>query len=80
MGFLFAPECKKKAEEAMMRIMGEAKSRLEAALPFAMDPVVYDFTINNQGTCGSLLDSGQQLPGAYLQIRQTATPAAAAAA
>ena len=80
MGFLFAPECKKKAEEAMIRIMGEAKSRLEAALPFAMDPVVYDFTINNQGTCGSLLDSGQQLPGAYLQIRQTATPAAAAAA
>ena len=29
-----------------------AKRELQAALPFAMDPVVYDFAINEHGSIG----------------------------
>lgn len=34
----------------ILDIMGKVKREMEDALPFAMDPVVYDFTINQQGT------------------------------
>ena len=30
--------------------MSETKRRLEHAVPFAMEPVVYDFAINERGT------------------------------
>ena len=30
--------------------MRDAKRRLEHAVPFAMEPVVYDFAINERGT------------------------------
>ena len=72
MGFLFAPERKMAAQEAMARIMREAKSRLAAALPFAMDPVVYDFAINDRGTCAEFLEHEGQLPGAYRRLRESA--------
>ena len=42
-------------QRQMQRIMGDAKKRLEKAIPFAMEPVVYDFTINEDGTASSLL-------------------------
>ncbi len=71
MGFLFAPERRADAQEAMARIMGETKSRLEAALPFAMDPVVYEFAINDRGTCSDLLEGDVQLPGSYHQLRES---------
>ena len=35
--------------------MASAKRDLEHSLPFAMDPVVYDFAINERGTCAELL-------------------------
>ena len=60
MGFIFDPARKCEAQNAMGRIMKQAKDHLEAALPFAMDPVVYDFQINDTGTSGELLE-GQRL-------------------
>jgi hypothetical protein len=37
--------------------MTRTKRELEAALPFAMEPVVYDFAINERGTWAELLDT-----------------------
>jgi hypothetical protein len=50
MGFIFAPEHKKRAQERLQAIMSEIKRELQTALPFAMEPVVYDFAINERGT------------------------------
>ena len=71
MGFIFAPHRKAEAQAAMLEIMQEAKERFEHALPFAMDPVVYDFAINSDGSTADFPDAGTrhgQFPPAYYQI------------
>ena len=55
MGFIFDPRRRAEAQEAMLRIMRETKHDLEHSLPFAMEPVVYDFVINERGTFGEML-------------------------
>ena len=50
MGFIFSPDQKRRGQERLQEIMSTAKRELEDALPFAMDPVVYDFSINERGT------------------------------
>jgi len=67
MGFIFAPEKKPLAQERLQAIMSETKQRLEKAVPFAMEPVVYDFAINDRGTHAELLTGDQALmpPGYY---------------
>jgi hypothetical protein len=69
MGFLFAPGRKAEAQERMAAIMGRAKRRLEHAVPFAMEPVVYDFAINERGTESRLL-AGESalLPAEYYTL------------
>jgi REP element-mobilizing transposase RayT len=67
MGFIFAPEQKARAQDRLQAIMSAAKRELQAALPFAMEPVVYDFAINEHGTFADLLDGEAALlpPGYY---------------
>jgi galactokinase/mevalonate kinase-like predicted kinase len=66
MGFIFAPARKTEAQERLQAIMSAEKKRLERALPFAMEPVVYDFAINENGTTATLLrPSFAPLPAAY---------------
>jgi len=67
MGFIFDPTVKPRAEERLEAIMREAKHRLERAVPFAMEPVVYDFAINERGTYADLLPGPAALmpPGYY---------------
>ncbi len=67
MGFMFAPQEKQRAQSRLQEIMSGAKRELEHALPFAMEPVVYDFSINEQGTSADLLCGGEALlpPGYY---------------
>ena len=49
--------------------MRATKRRLEYALPFAMEPVVYDFAINEHGTVAELLDgSDALLPAGYYAL------------
>ncbi|MDL5045389.1 hypothetical protein QQ054_04960 [Oscillatoria amoena NRMC-F 0135] len=55
MGFIFRPERKAEAQIALLEIMGETKKEFETSLPFAMEPVVYDFAINPHGTMATLL-------------------------
>lgn len=54
MGFFVDPKSKAECRVKLLEIMTRAKRALEAALPFAMDPVVYDFEINESGTSASL--------------------------
>jgi hypothetical protein len=61
MGYMFAPEKKAAAQDRLLQIMAGAKRELESALPFAMNPVVYDFSINEQGTFADLLPAGEGL-------------------
>lgn len=55
MGFIVAPEVVYQAKARLHEIMLKAKRELQHALPFAMDPVVYDFAINSVGTQADLL-------------------------
>ncbi|MCC9643822.1 UTP--glucose-1-phosphate uridylyltransferase [Rhodopirellula sp. JC740] len=55
MGFIFDPSVKQAAQDWLSREMVRVKRELETALPFAMDPVVYDFQINDHGTFAELL-------------------------
>lgn len=57
MGFIVDPERRSEAQERLHETMLTAKRELEQALPFAMDPVVYDFAINQRGTYAELLGS-----------------------
>ncbi|MGO8790609.1 MAG: UTP--glucose-1-phosphate uridylyltransferase, partial [Terriglobia bacterium] len=67
MGFLFAPHAKARAQERLQTIMSDTKRQMEHAVPFAMEPVVYDFSINEHGTEATLLsgDSALMPPGYY---------------
>src|SRR5439155_3212928 len=67
MGFIFAPEQRGLAQRRLQEIMSAVKSELQYALPFAMEPVVYDFAINERGTVAELLEAGAALmpPGYY---------------
>jgi len=56
MGFIFDPTIKATAQERMAEIMRTTKRQLETAMPFAMEPVVYDFAINERGTWAELLE------------------------
>jgi len=69
MGFIFDPVKKARAQERLAEIMGQAKRELEHALPFAMDPVVYDFAINETGTRAELLaGDAALLPQGYYAL------------
>src|SRR5512144_594288 len=67
LGFIFAPTDKSRAQERLQALMSETKARLQHALPFAMEPVVYDFAINERGTWAELLQGDEALlpPGYY---------------
>jgi hypothetical protein len=77
MGFIFAPRKRAVAQQRLQEIMSEAKQQLQAALPFAMEPVVYDFSINERGTFADLLEAEAALmpPGYYtLMVPPLAAP------
>ena len=54
MGFIFDPAVAPSARLGLARILQAQKQRFERALPFAMDPVVYRFEVNENGTCATL--------------------------
>ena len=69
MGFMFTPEKKAAAQARMQQIMSETKSELSAALPFAMEPVVYDFAVNERGTFADWLSGETALmPQSYYAL------------
>ena len=73
MGFMFAPARKAAAQERLGAIMRATKAELAASLPFAMEPVVYDFRINENGTFADLLPGSTALmPKGYYLLRAPA--------
>jgi UTP--glucose-1-phosphate uridylyltransferase len=69
MGFIFSPQRKSEAQDRLRQIMSGTKRELEHALPFAMEPVVYDFAINEHGTSAQLMPGEQALfPEGYYAL------------
>lgn len=69
MGLIFAPEQKAAAQDWLQTMMTSLKQRYEHALPFAMDPVVYDFAINDRGSSSELLTGSRALlPDRYYAL------------
>ena len=69
MGFIFDPGRKAEAQPRLQAIMSQTKRELEHALPFAMEPVVYDFAINERGTWAELLrGDAALLPRGYYAL------------
>lgn len=54
MGFVFDPAIRAEAAQAMSEILAQTKQQLSSAVPFAIEPVVYDFAINPHGTTAAL--------------------------
>lgn len=67
MGFIFSPKVKDEARQWLSQFMLDTKRRMEHSLPFAMDPVVYDFEINDDGTFASLGNTAD-LPRGYYPL------------
>ncbi|MDB4676617.1 UTP--glucose-1-phosphate uridylyltransferase [bacterium] len=69
MGFLFDPEIKKQAQTWLADTLINIKRQLAHSLPFAMDPVVYDFKINDRGTSAEfLVDNHAPMPEKYYAL------------
>lgn len=64
MGFIFDPAIRPEAQDWLQQMMLDVKREAEFEVPFAMDPVVYDFEINDDGTAAELLPAGP-MPGGY---------------
>jgi hypothetical protein len=69
MGFIFSPESKARGQDRLQIIMRETKQLMEEAVPFAMNPVVYDFQINENGTVATPLPGDTSLmPAGYYSL------------
>ena len=69
MGFLFDPQVKPEASRWLGEKLVAIKREMETALPFAMDPVVYDFSINDRGSWSELRRGSEaMMPDRYYQL------------
>jgi galactokinase/mevalonate kinase-like predicted kinase len=70
MAFFVAPHRHDEFQGTIAAIMRRTKESLDDALPFAIDPVVYDFRINARGTWASL-DTGAEamMPSRYYTLQ-----------
>jgi hypothetical protein len=60
MGFIFAPGRKIEAQAFLERILRDTRHALDTSMPFAMEPVVYDFAINHDGSRADRLTTAQR--------------------
>jgi hypothetical protein len=69
MGFIFDAAKKAAGQTRLQELMTQTKREFEYSLPFAMEPVVYDFAINEKGTWADLLhDRSALLPQGYYAL------------
>ena len=66
MGFMVAPARQQGAKSIIHEILLRTKRQMEHALPFAMDPVIYDFAINDAGSTAAL---APLFPSSYYRLR-----------
>ena len=66
MGFIFDPARKAEAQKQLAELMCKIGENLAGGVPFAMQPVVYDFSINERGTFAVILhEDTAALPSRY---------------
>ncbi len=64
------PARKSEFQASIHRIMLESKKELEDKLPFAIDPVVYNFQVNDKGTFSEILKEDKAiLPDTYYKLQ-----------
>ena len=68
MGFIFHPRRKAAGMARLQEIMQQTKAGMERAVPFAMQPVVYDFAINERGTWAEPDERGALMPPDYYRL------------
>lgn len=69
MGFIFDPARRPEAQARLGDLMKEVSSRLAGGTAFAMDPVVYNFSIDERGTFAELLAGNRAaLPDGYYNL------------
>ncbi|MSU33585.1 MAG: UTP--glucose-1-phosphate uridylyltransferase [Pedosphaera sp.] len=69
MGFIFDPRRKEAAQSRLQEILSRTRRELQHALPFAMEPVVFDYAINEHGTRADLLMGEHALmPAGYYTL------------
>lgn len=64
MGFIFDPAVRAEAQAWLQQMMLKTKRSMQDSVPFAMDPVVYDFSINDNGTWAELSPQSE-MPRGY---------------
>jgi galactokinase/mevalonate kinase-like predicted kinase len=70
MAFFVAPHRRSAFRDEILAIMRRVKGSLDDALPFAMEPVVYDFRINPHGTFAELKEGGEAvMPTRYYALQ-----------
>ena len=70
MAFFVAPHRQKQFRSEIHDIMARVKGLLDDALPFAMNPVVYDFRINPNGSFAELqTGSDAMMPSRYYSLQ-----------
>ena len=70
MGFFVNPRRSGEFREQLLAIMREAKHALEHALPFAIDPLLYRFEVNEHGTTAALLGQDDAfMPDRYYALQ-----------
>jgi hypothetical protein len=65
MAFLFEPARRDEAADALPGIMREVAASFQRSLTFGVDPVVFDFAVNEAGTTARFDADGGRLPDAY---------------
>jgi galactokinase/mevalonate kinase-like predicted kinase len=81
MAFFVAPDRQAEFRATIAAIMHREKTRLDDALPFAMEPVVYDFRINPHGTIAALeTGDAAMMPSRYYTLQVPRMLAAGTAA
>jgi hypothetical protein len=69
MGFIFDPARKLEAQDFLGKLMRDVSHQLAGGVPFAMEPVVYDFAINERGTHAEFLTGNSAgLPDKYYDL------------
>lgn len=69
MGFIFDPRRKAEAQIRIGTLMRDVSRKLSGGVAFAMEPVVYDFSINERGTFAELKYGAEAiLPDGYYNI------------
>ena len=69
MGFFFDPAIQSEAKAWLLDALVATKRAMQTRLPFAMDPVVYEFSINDRGSWGELLHGERaSMPDGYYAI------------